>query len=348
LGVGSSRGDHINSLIAGFDTQYSFLHQDIRVSTRVNNNRFARNDTLNNTSGTGTVNLDWVLNSWLSGTAGTDFSRVQANFADTFFFAKDLVDTTEYFATARMQFSQHWRFTGGFTESDTTHSAPERAEDEIRGKYSNLGVAYVTSENDSFGFQYRYTSAARPFLSDFNGEPFNSAYRDNIGQFNVNYAFSPTTQLKANAGYIRRSYPYADIGSFSGSTWRVSLSNQITGKTQLSASTWRELTAYLDAATDYFVARGESVRATWDATAKIAVSLTGSYMGQDYINSSTSALLYDHRHDVVRAAQAAVDYLPVDSLRLTLSYRFENRGSTLPQFGYDTRIIAAQLTYQFL
>jgi putative beta-barrel porin BBP2 len=346
--IAAVRGDHINSALIGFDTQYSFLHQDIRASLRVNNNRFAQNDELNNTSGTAAINMDWLVSSRLTGTVGMDFSRAQANFADTFFFEKDLVDTTDYFATAQLRFAQHWQLTGGFTESDTTHSAQAREEDEIRGRYSNVGIQYVTSENNLFGFLYSYSRATRPFLSFFDGEPFNSAYIDNSGQLTVKYAFSPTTQLKANGGYIRRRYPYADIGSFSGTTWRVTLTSQITGKTSLSAAAWRELTAYLDAATDYFVSRGESLTATWDATAKVSVSLTGQYMGQDYIDTSTSALLYDQRHDVIRSAQAGITYAPVDSLHLVISYRFENRGSTIPQFGYADRVASAQLSYQFL
>jgi hypothetical protein len=348
LGPNFARQDRINTLIAGFAGEWTFLRQDIQVSARLNNNRFARNDLLNNTGGTGKLLLDWLLTSRLSGTAGVDFSRSLAGFADTFFFAKDLVDTTSYFATARTRLAQNWNLNVGATESDTQHSASERAADEVRTRYGNLGIEYVTANGGSLAFEYQYTAATYPFPSVLNGVPFDRNYKDHLGQLTVDYLFGGATQLKANAGYLKRRYELTDVGSFSGDTWRISLARQLTGKTQISVAAWRELAAFLDASADYFVSRGESLSATWEPTAKLTLSLSGSYAGQNYISSSTSVIIFNQRHDIVRSAQASLEYVPRDPLHLTLSYRFENRDSTAALLAYDDRTVAVQLTYQFL
>jgi hypothetical protein len=348
LGPDFFRQDRINTVIAGCDGQWTFLRQDLQLTARVNNNRFARNTLLNNTSGTGRLLLDWLLTSRLSGTAGMDFSRSLAGFADKLFFAKDLVDTSKYFATVRTRIARSWNLNAGLTESDTSHSASQRAEDEVRGKYGNLGIEYVTASGGSLAFEYRYTDATYPFPTVLSGAAFDRSYKDNLEQLTLNYLFAATTQLKANAGYLRRRYEHSDIGSFSGNTWRIAIATQISGKTQISAATWRELTAYLDASTDYFVSRGESIGATWAPTAKITVSLSGSYARQNYIGSSTSVIIYSQRHDIVRTAQASLQYVPRDPLHLALTYRFENRDSTTALLGYDDRVAAVQLTYQFL
>jgi hypothetical protein len=343
-GIGAvSREDHINTVNLGVDGHWFGWRQEVDVSIRAADNRFVRNGSLNNVSGTGKITWDWIISPRLSGTAGYDFARVLASFANTFFFAKDLVDTTDYFATGGLRVTQHWTITSGVKESDASHSAPERRGDEFHSKSGNLGVQYLTTEQNSLGLSYAYTDADFPQPGVLNGVQFDRGYKDSVEQVAVKYQLGGKTQLDARAGYIKRRYPDSIFGSFSGDTWRATLTWVPTGKTQLVLAGWRELTAYLDAESDYFVSKGGSATATWTPTMKIAVSAVATLNSQRYISNSPSTVAFSSRHDNLRTYQVNVGYSPRDLLSLQLGYRYDMRDSNQPQLGYIDKLMLAQI-----
>jgi Putative beta-barrel porin 2 len=262
IGANLSREDHVNSILVGATDELRLGAQSLDLAIEVSNNRFARNRDLNNTSGTGTLTWDWRFSPLLSGDAGGEFHRALAGFANTRFLGRDLVDTGEYFADAQLRFAAHWRFNGGLRNSDTTHSLADRQADNFRSRSANAGIEYLLSETDSIGFDYLYADAAFPHLIEVSGEPFNRSYQDSRGKLFLKYAPTGKTTLDAAVGYLRRRYPDGKFGSFSGNTWRASLQWQISGKTRLVATAWRELTAYLDSESDYFVSRGQTLSPT--------------------------------------------------------------------------------------
>ena len=343
LGTRFSRQDHINSAFVQAATRLVGWRQELDASIQLNDNRFAANETLNNTSGQAKVLLDWLASPRLSGTAGVDFDRSLAGFKDTFFFAKDLVDTSDYLVSARMQLVNHLSLVGSFKEANTTHSAPQRQNDEIRTHSGNLGIEYLTSDLNSFGVNYHYTDATFPAPGTFNGEPFDRSYRDSIEQFVIKYMLTGKTQIDANAGYQHRRYPNSDFGSFSGTTWRASVKWEVTGQTQLSFTGWHELTAYLDAESDYFVSKGASASVIWSPRPKVQVSLASSYSDQDYISTSPSTIIFNSRHDRLKAQTAGLTYGPRSYCNLQVSYRYETRDSSRSTLIYTDRLAMAQI-----
>jgi len=338
-----SRQDHINTLNLGMDGHWFGWRQEFDIALRGAKNQFVRNDALDNTSGSGKLTWDWLINSRLSGTAGYDFNRTLASFANTFFFAKDLVDTADYFATGGLQLTQHWTLTTGFKATQVSHSADQRTGDEFRSRGANLGLQYLTNAQDSFELSYGYTRAHFPQPGVLNDVQFDRSYKDSVERLTVRYRLGGATLLDAKVGYIERKYPSTLFGNFSGSTWRASLTWVPTGMTQLVLSGYRELTAYLDAESDYFVSRGGSATLTWSPTVRIAVSASAMLNSQQYISNSPSTVEFNSRHDNVRTYQATASYVPRDLLSLTIGYRYDLRDSNLPLFSYIDRTAFAQI-----
>ncbi len=347
IGPNLSRADHINTIAAGGFHELRFGSQLIEGEIRVADNRFVRNSDLNNTSGNAKLTWLWRLSPFLTGDAGGTFSRSLAGFANTRFQGRDLVDTGEYFASGHLKFAAHWQLNAGIRNSDTTHTLDTRRFDNFRSRSANAGFEYVTTELDSFGFDYRYTDATFPYLIGIGSIPFDRSYHDSAARFISRYALSGKTQLDFSAGYLRRIYPNDTFGSFSGTVWKAAVQWQATGKTQVDFAVWRDLTAYVDAESDYFVARGESVSPTWNATERISLSLDASWIDQKYIGASTSSLEFDSRHDRVRSQQANLKYTPRDWIALQLSYKLEQRDSNRAQFPYSDKLLWASLTATF-
>lgn len=339
-----SRQDHVNTVNLGVDGHYFGWRQEFDVSVRAAQNRFVRNDSLDNVSGLGKLTWDWLINSRLSGTLGYDFSRAQASFANTFFFAKDLVETSDYFASGGLRLTQHWTITTGIKATDVSHSAEQRAGDEFRGRTGNLGLQYTTTEQNTFAANYSYTNAHFPTPGILDDVQFDRSYKDSLEQFVVKYRLGGATQIDARAGYIQRRYPSSNFGSFSGDTWRATVTWAPTGITQLSLAGWRELTAYLDAESDYFVSRGGSATLTWSPTLKIGLSASAVFNSQRYISNTPSVVEFDSRHDNLHTYQVTLSYAPRALVLLGLTYRYDNRDSNQPQLTYIDRLALATLT----
>jgi hypothetical protein len=348
VGPNATRQDRINTVSLGLDGQWPISSQAIVLKLRADDNRFFRNDALNNTSGSGILVWNWKLADKLSGQAGVDYSRSLASFANTLFFARDMVDRTEYLGSARYQVGPHWTLTGGIREADTSNSAAAVQVYNFHSKSGNAGIEYATSAHNTVGWDYSYTDA-RFFQAAFLSiSSFNPNYNEDTTRVLLKYALpSGATVIDASAGYLRRDYPNAAIGAFSGDIWRVSVQWQPTVKTQFVLAGWRELKAYLDSESNYFVSKGGSISPIWVASATLTFSLAASWDDQNYIRSNSSALSLISRHDKVTADQVGIAYTPARSLTFNFSYRYEKRESNRSQFQYNDKLTSASLTFKF-
>jgi len=343
----SAREDHINSLSLGVDGLWLLGTQAVNVNLRADDNRYVRNDALNNISAKDSAVWDWRLWERLSGQVGVDYYSAIASFANTTFYARDLVDKMQYFSNARYQFGPRWSIFGGVLDADTSHSALAAQLNDYHSKSGDVGIECVSASDNKLVWEYRYTDGLYPHESVFNGAPFNPDYNEDTARLLLKYAFTDETIIEAAAGYLKRFYPYARIGAFSGDIWRVSLQWQPKETLQFVLAGWHELTAYLDSESNYFVSKGGSVSPTWLISDTLTLSLAISSANQDYIGSSASELTFVSRRDRVAAEQAHLTYAPAEALTFDITYRHEQRHSNLAQFQYDDKLASAGITFKF-
>jgi opacity protein-like surface antigen len=342
----ATRADSFNSVSLGGDGRWFSDIQGVTVNFRADENRFTHNDSLNNISGKGNLEWDWRLATNWSGQAGVSYTRALASFADTGYYARDVVQREDYFGTVRYQIGPQWAVYGGFIGANTTQTAVPEQQFDFRSKAGNAGLEYATSSTNTVGLEYRYTDATFPQDFVLNNAPFNSDYKEQTARIIVKYVFSAATELDASAGYLKRDYPEASFAAFSGDIWRAALQWQPTEQLQLLLSGWRQLTAYVDAESDYFVSTGVSIVPTWIATETVKLSLTISRENHDYIDTSPSTIAFVSRHDKLTLAQGAVIYAPRDVLIFALTARYHKRDSNQPQDHYDDTLATASVTYK--
>jgi exopolysaccharide biosynthesis operon protein EpsL len=356
IGPNASRQDHINTVSAGLDGQWTPGRQIVTLDLRVDDNRYAQNNDLNNVSSSDRLIWNWSVGSLLSGQAGADFTRSIAGFVNSNVYSRNLVDQAEYFAGARYQIGPHWAIFGGIIEADTSLTAVASKGDDSNRKSGEGGVEYATSAQNSFGFEYRYTDATYPNTTVSNGAATFPNYHEDRERFFIKYGISDKTQLNASAGYLNRDYPNHSVGAFSGNIWRASLQWQPRDRTQIVVGGWRELHAYLTADSDYYVSNGFSASPVWLVSEKVNISMQLSSEKQNYIASSgtvvspTGTSAVGPRQDKLVAEQAVVTYAPLKYLTVNLTVRHEQRNSNAanePNFSYNDTLASVGVTGKF-
>ena len=347
LGPHASRQDHIQTVSAGFDGQWIIGRQLFLFVGEFDDDKFARNAFLNNTAGNGKFTWDWRLGSYLSGDVGVDFRKSIAGFTNTRSFVKDVIENTNHFASAKWELGPHWLLFGGWNELKVTNGSLARVLDNFRLRAGHAGVQLALNSTDWVGWEYQRTDGSFPGGDLLNGLPFNRDFKENSARFLLKYGFANVFALDGSAGYLKRDYPAAAFAGFSGDVWRASLQWTLSPKTQLVFVGYRELNSYVQAQSDYYVAKGGNVSAMWSPTVKLQFMLSYISDDQHYKNSNSGISASLSRHDKVTTEQLGILYTPAHSVILNLTYGHEQRDSNKPLFSYGDRIITAKLTFKY-
>ncbi len=351
VGPNASREDHINIVSAGADAQKTWNRQIFLFNVQVDNNRYARNRELNANTGNGSFLWDWQAGSYWAGQAGVTYNRFIPNFQNTLFYGHDTISSRESFGKANFQGGPHWTFSGGASETDTTHSNTALRPDDFRSKSESLGVHYFTLAEGSIGWDYIHSAGSFSSAGVLNSVPYDRDFSNNSARFSAKYALSGSTVFNASAGYLSHKNPSTDIGAFSGDVWRVSLDWRALAKLQIIFSGWRDLYAYLDAQSAFFVSKGFSVAPTWTPRDKITLTLLASRETHDFLGAGDGAPdvipQFDARRDRLTSEQLSLTYAPRKALNLKLSAQHQQRNSNIQRFVYDDNLFAADLTFTF-
>jgi exopolysaccharide biosynthesis operon protein EpsL len=344
LGPGRNTTDYVNSLSAGTSGRWTLGRQGVEFALQVEDDQYAHNSSLNHTSGAGNLIWTWRAADRVSGRLGTTYTRTLAAFANTLFYSKDLVGAATYFADGRLEVAQRWALVGGAKEQQISHQNPLRRIDNYREDSGNAGVEYKTASENVVGLDYRYTRGRFNALTALNGAPFNRNYNEDTVSMRVNYALTAKTSAQGDIGILHRSYPNGTVGNVSGDVWHLALQWQPGVKTQLKLSGYRELRAYIDAQSNYFIATGVKLAPTWAPTARIALSLQGSWEDERFIGSTPSTIAVPRR-DKAETASANITYTLLRSLQITAAYNLERRSSNQANLAYHDNV--ASLSFQY-
>jgi Putative beta-barrel porin 2 len=345
-GPSATRADSFNSVTLGGNGRWFSDIQAVALNFRADDNRFIHNGSLDNVSGKGNLEWDWRLAQYWSGQLGVSYLRELSDFANTGYYARDIVQREDYFGNIRYQIGPHWAVYGGFIGANTSHTAEPEQQFDFRSSAGHAGVELATSSSNTVALDYRYTDATFPQGSLLNGATFNSNYKEDTAQILVKYVFSAATEVELGAGYLKRDYPESAFATFSGDIWNIALSWEPTDQLQWVLKGWRRLAAYVDAESNYFVSKGVSLTPTWIATRTLKLSLTISRENHDYIGSSPSAITFVSRRDKLTSARGGLIYAPKDTLLFNLTFRHDLRDTNQAVFQFDDTLATASVTYK--
>ena len=347
VGPQASRRDHIHALTASLDGQWSFGMQAFLLNAKINQSHYVDNDALDNTAGNGKLSWNWRFGPVLSGDVGTEIDRSLADFANTGFLDKDLLTRSSTFASARWQVGGRWALLGGLRQTDASHGADSQQINNFHSQAGNVGVEYGADPLNMIWFDYRRLQQNFSHELFLGGGFYDASFDEDTWRVRVRRQLLAKTTLDLSGGYLKRSYPYAAVRTLSGGVWRTSINWQPSGKTQVVLSGWRELRAYLDSESEYFISTGASIAPQWMPTEKLTVKLTYSFERLNYVDAPTALDAGVARRDRPRSCSALVEFAPRDALLLSASFRDDRRASNRDRFQYGARVFYADIKFKF-
>ena len=340
----ATRADLIDSVSAGTDLHWSQSQQTVNLHVRLDDNRYDDNDNLDNTSTQDDLAWNWRLGERLSGDAGASYYRALTNFAGIDYDALDMVGRTDWYASARYRLGAPWTLFGGLDGAHTTLSAAPESIYDFHSTSTIAGLEFSSPSGNALSAEYRNTSARFPQVFVLNGQPFNSNYDENTALATLKYALTAATELQADAGYLRRTYPASAFAAFSGSIAHVSLDWQPSAALEVVLAGRHELKAYVDSEADYFVSNGATLEPGWKPAPALTLSVAFSYESHDYLGTSPSALTYAARRDTVVTQEARLTYTPAPFITAALAYQYVRRDSNHTVLEFDDAIATANIT----
>lgn len=354
IGPHPSREDDINTVTGGVDAQWLLgARQSIDVDARAAENLYTKNTNLNNLSTDDSVIWNWGFGSAFTGEVGAHYSRDLTSFVNTAVYSRNLLGHEEFFAGGRYEAGPHWSLYGGLLDSVYSLSSPLAQSNDTRTKAVEVGTQLVGDSTNSLSFDYRYTDARAPYNITIDAAAFKPDFREDRVRVLVTYVLTDTSSFDGNAGFLKRTYPTTQLGSFSGYVGRLNYDWQVTDKVQLLVSAYRQLSADLTAQTDYFVSTGGSVGPNWTVSEKFSIELTGSYEHRVYIGSDSvylganPVLQAPGRRDSIPAESVIFNYNPVTPLTITGSYSHEHRGTNQAEFLFDDDRASLAAVFKF-
>lgn len=346
-GAWRSRDDYINRLSAGIEARVDASRQVFGLDLRVDDVRYQDNDDLDYTGGEGKLNWNWKLGSHLSGDINGSYERALASFNNYELFVRDVVDVATYGGRLRYGIGSRWGVFAGASVATAEHSAEVRKLNEFHSETGRAGIEYQTPSGNLFTLGYDFVDARFP-VAERTPDIVAANYEDTIPSVSVAYAFTVKTSLYARAGYLSRDYDDPSLDDYSGDIWNIALSWEPRAKINFDIKAWRDLRAYSDAESDYFVSTGGSIAPHWDVTS--AVRILGEYSIENQKYVGTRALVDPaeaRRRDDVQSARVAIEYSPRDLISIALGYNWMDRDSNRELRTYDDNIASVQVKLTF-
>jgi hypothetical protein len=342
---GASHEDHVNSASVNAEGNWTIGLQNVDVMARIVHNTYANYSFLDNNSRLVRVYWDWRAGRF-SGRIGANDDCELINFGYSRLFAKDMVDSYNYYASGRYQLGPRWTVTGSATRSATNHSLASYASSDGTSSAGSLGAEYSTSPESTVELQYKYTNGGYPEATTIAARTA-GGFHDDTTRVLLHYAPGDATLILANAGYLQRSYAAGGLKAYSGDIWHVSVRWDPASHTEIEVAAGRDLQSYVDAVNEYFVDDERSVIVSWKPRDYLGVSLVLAWQKEDYIPNTDATANGFARKDSLNDQKVTVSSAVRRWLSLSASAGLEQRTSNDRSFVYDDKIVSASFKVTF-
>ncbi|WP_084161692.1 XrtB/PEP-CTERM-associated polysaccharide biosynthesis outer membrane protein EpsL [Methylocaldum szegediense] len=347
LPSGASKTDVINRFSVEGLINYKVSRQRFLLDFRVDDNRFIRNDKLNNLSANAKAALEWQIGKYLSGDIGYRYRRYLGAFTNTVFFGKDMVTENIAYLNSRISWDPNWRIHAGIQWAKAAHGAEERSSWDSQSIGVSIGLDYISTSKNVTGLEYRLTEADFPNTELSQDTQIDNHYMEQSVGASLSWQIFKKVRLDGRIGYTIRNHRTFSSRNFSGEIWRISVDWEPTAKTRINLAGWRDLLSAPDLTATYIIDEGISLSPSWSVTKKIALSGKIYYETQDYAGDPGLIKGISVRRDEIFGGQITVHYMPRQNAEVSLSYRAEERSSNRLFADYVYSSIFASATFRF-
>jgi len=309
--------------------------------------RYSEFDSLNYDGSDYLAQWNWQLGNHLNGQIGATESLTQSSFTDlnTNTALNNQRTSRRMFATANWQIHPRWQAGGGVSEVENINSDSTQLQNDFTERAQELNLTWRTPKGTSIKTQIRWADAEYPNRQL--GTVDNSYSQQELNVSTV-WPYSGLVRFQGRLGYQIREHTTVSERDFSGFTGRGTVDYFPTGKTVLSLSGYRELSAASEISSSYRLATGFSLNVTWTMTPKFTLRADLSDETADFQGDPGFVLLnLPVRTDKTQGASLSLNYEPFRSTVISLGLQTGRRKSNYALRDYDFNTIFANVRLNF-
>jgi hypothetical protein len=334
---------------AGLDIDLPIRRQTLRANLSATRNQYDSHDFLDHTELHARGDWQWAVGRLWSGRAFAGYRRDISPFEDFEQPVRDIRTIHEYGIEARRRLTLQQDLALHWTRRETEHDyAPRQTVDrDIDLFAAELIHRGSSSERSWVSLRAQLRDVSYPRRESVDGTTVDNSHDEYELTINFNWISSERSSFDGRAGYARVHHDELTERDFSGGVAALRFRYQISERTGIDTSVWRDLNARTNTSASYVVTEGITLRPYWEIGQTITLegSLTReerSFEGDALIASGLGI-----REDTIDMLEAALLWDPPGFLSGHASWRVERVDSTRSSqdYRYQTISLGARVTY---
>ncbi len=325
--------------LAGLDGAYAWSEQKLTVKLEGRRFEYDHYGDLDHSEYLADVALNWKLTGLLDGVVEARDEHAMAPFYIGNSTQLTINTDRNFDGKLKLHFSPDWRLEAGVLSHILDSPLQDYPDFLERDVTSHLGLVNVGITHLEYGIAFDRIDGR--FENAVGVGPFTQ----NNESLTLQYTVSALTTLNAAAGYSKREQT-ANGGNVSGFTGDLRYTRQLTAKTSVSLDLSRALNSYLAAAASEVDTTG-SASVNWQATYRIGVGVTASYVHSNFVGQGIPGLNDNGRIDHSPTGSVNLTYLVMRRLQLHGYFTKQTRSSTVEEFNFHDTLVGIEAKYTF-
>jgi len=338
--VTRGRADTIFSTYLGAVANIPVAQQRFEASYTWNRARYQTYDHLDYDGHSARAAWTYNLQNKVTGVLSYDEAETLASFATFQVPLKDLVTVRQLRGSAVWLATPRYRLETRLGAVQTEHSQPVRKIEDLESAMADLGLSYVTPQDNLVGASVRFERGRSPHDSVDLGSPlfgptFNNEYDQWGAGLTTTWNLTGHSRFDGRLEYIRRHYEIDTHRNYEGPAFRMLYRWTPTAKITVDVSASREPGPPEDIQTSFVLVTGGYIRPKWQITEKIFLQGNAEYNVWDYRGDRLTGGSFTHHQ---RLFGASVQWKPWERVWLQVGANREIRTSTLAFGDYETTV----------
>ncbi|NOY16062.1 MAG: outer membrane beta-barrel protein, partial [Gammaproteobacteria bacterium] len=342
----NEENETLTYLGAGFDSDLKLSRQHLLLNGLVERTKYDDFGELDNTRLDGRATWDWEVGNLWSGSLGSRYLKEMSSFTQVSTRNKEMRTRKTNFLEVGYQLHPDLRLSAEVDVSDVSYENRKRLDRDVTG--AQFDVLYKNTLNTKVGLRVRRVQ------NDLNrgivgGVPVSNDYAETTVSGLLFWEATGISSLEARFGYTDLTYDDLDDRDFQGVSGRLTYISKLTGKTQVNVAVWHETSTFRTEISSYVLSKGISISPRWSVTSKVYLDGDVSFVNDDFkgTNKINQSLGLPKRDDDTLLYRVSANWEPRGFVRVTLSYRNEDRNSSDDIRDYDDEQVdfKVQLTY---
>lgn len=344
----SARDDRITTATLGIKFKKAYSLQQLEASYEHISNRYDTYDFLNHEADNFRGAWRWHLTPRLAGNLTANRTQALVGFGDfRNYGTRNLRTTTTFRADADWNILPGgWHLRGGLDRSRTSNSQLFIQDEGTQVNSADLGLRYVFPSFNWIDFVSRTGQGS--YLGR-NLDPVNQldeGFREQRNELRIYWLAHGKSLIEGSLGYLARDHEHYGSRDYSGGVGSLKWTWTPTGKLALIVSWKRDMAAYTDAASSYYLQDVYSISPIWQVSAKIRLSLKFDRNTRDF-RGPVTLLPVVPRHERINTAQFVAEWTPLRALNISGYLIDDRREANQTGFGYQDRIAGANVRLDF-